>query len=344
MSRLARCEVIDPNEVTVVHVINRTVRRCFLFGDDPVSGKNFDHRKIWVEELLEHFAAHFGIDLLCYAILSNHYHLILRSRPDVVESWDDAEVARRWLMICPGRRDGWRLAAPTDSEINAIRNCPIKLAEIRTRLSSISWWMRLLNQRVAQRANKEDQESGRFWQDRYRAIRLIDEQSLLACAAYVDLNPIRAAIADTVEKCDHTSIQRRIRSRLDKRRGQKGDAFLARLTLDEANRSNGASESQAGRRCSDTGFLPISLDDYLQLLDWTARQIVPGKRGVTPRETPPVLCRLGLGPKNWQTLVTHFTASFYYVAGRNDRVASLRSYHSMRRFYIRRSCQQLLAA
>ena len=93
----ARAEVIDPNEVTIVHAFNRTVRRCFLIGDDPLTGKNFDHRKVWIEELLEQFAASFAIDLLCFSILSNHYQLILRSRPDVVVTWDDREVARRWL-------------------------------------------------------------------------------------------------------------------------------------------------------------------------------------------------------------------------------------------------------
>jgi len=63
-------------------------------GDDPVSGKNFDHRKVWIEVYLQQFAAAFGIDLLGYAILSNHFHLILRTRPDVVATWDDRKLKR----------------------------------------------------------------------------------------------------------------------------------------------------------------------------------------------------------------------------------------------------------
>lgn len=211
MSRMSRAEIFDPNEVVVAHVYSRVVRKCFLFGDDPVSGKNFDHRKVWIENYLQQFAAEFGIDLLGFAILSNHFHLILRSRPDVVATWDDEEVARRWMMLCPNRRsaDGAAMT-PTQPEINSIAGCPIKRAEIRKRLSSISWWMRLLCQRVAQRANHEDEETGRFFQDRFKATRLTDEASLLACAAYVDLNPIRAAICETLEESDHTSVQRRI--------------------------------------------------------------------------------------------------------------------------------------
>lgn len=345
MPRLARCELIDPNEVTIAHVINRTVRRCFLFGDDPISGKNFDHRKVWIEDLLRHFAAHFGIDLLCFSIMSNHYHLILRTRPDVVASWDDTEVARRWLMICPERKIGGKPAEPSESELNSIRKCPIKLAEIRSRLSSISWWMRLLNQRIAQRANKEDRESGRFWQDRYRAIRLIDEEALLACAAYVELNPIRAAIAETLEQSDHTSVQRRIESEVEHRSTQeRRDAFLAELTLDEANGAVGAVKSKTGRRCSDKGFLPMTPTEYFEFLDWTARQIVSGKRGSTPSEAPPSLRRLGLDQANWPVLVTQFSNSFCHLAGRVDRVRSLRSHRTQRRFYVRPSVRELLPA
>jgi len=98
-------------------------RRCFLFGFDPVSGKNFDHRKVWIEEQLKTQAANFGIDLLSMAILSNHFHLILRSRPDVVATWDDTEVARRWMILCPKRKNDDRSAKqPNEFELNSIRN------------------------------------------------------------------------------------------------------------------------------------------------------------------------------------------------------------------------------
>jgi len=210
MARLARVEIFAADEIAIVHVINRVVRRCFLLGDDPFSGKNYDHRKLWLDEQLIHQAKYFGIDLLCQAILSNHMHLVLRSRPDAVKEWDDNEVARRWLMLCPERRDEKRRPLePTEFEINSIVNNKEKLAIVRSRLSDISWWMRLLSQNIAQRANKEDGEVGKFWQARYRAVRLLDETAILACAAYVDLNPIRAAIAETIEGSDFTSAQKR---------------------------------------------------------------------------------------------------------------------------------------
>ena len=158
-------------------------------------------------------AAGFGIDLLTFAILSNHFHLILRSRPDVVETWDDSEVARRWLLLCPVRKsaDGGA-AEPSEPELNSIRFDADKVKTIRSRLSDISWWMRLLCQRIAQKANLEEEISGKFWQSRYRAVRLIDEEAILACAAYVDLNPIRAGIAQTIEDSPFTAAQLRLKA------------------------------------------------------------------------------------------------------------------------------------
>ena len=66
MARTARSEVLDPLEVVIAHVIQRCVRRCYLMGNDPESGKNYDNRKQWLEDRLQRFAAYFGIDLLGY--------------------------------------------------------------------------------------------------------------------------------------------------------------------------------------------------------------------------------------------------------------------------------------
>ena len=345
MVRMARSEVFDPQEVAIAHVYNRTCRKCYLMGNDQLSGKNFDHRKVWIEQYLKQFAQAFGIDLLAFAILSNHFHLILRSRPDVVATWSDDEVARRWLMLCPHRRksDGSPLP-PSEPEIKSIAGCPIKCQEIRNRLSSFSWWMRLLCQRVAMRANHEEQESGRFFQDRFRATRLVDEASLLACAAYVDLNLVRAAMAETLEQSDHTSVQKRIESfkNNESPRGAEADAFLSPLTIDERTDPVGPCASRTGKRCSDKGFLAVPLVDYLELLDWSARQSAAGKRGVTPSTTPPILVRLGLDQTTWCELVNDFGKLFCSVAGRPDCVDSMRSHRTHRRYHLRRRARELL--
>jgi len=342
MARLARAEVFDPSEVAVLHLCARVVRRCFLFGIDPVTGINHDHRKRWIEDQLKLLASNFGIDLLTFAILSNHFHLIVRSRPDVVETWDDSEVARRWLMLCPKRKKKDRSPEePNEFELNSIRNEPDKLATIRKRLSDVSWWMRLLCQNIGTRANLEDKQVGKFFQGRYRAVRILDEESLLACAAYVDLNPIRAAMAETLETSEFTSVQRRIQALQQSETatpndGAMVDSFLSPLTINEKNDSIGACANQTRVRCSDKGFLSLSTMDYLELLDASSRMVRPDKTGFTPSDIAPVFERLKLDPEYWRMQIQDFGRLFSNMAGKPKDVYEMRSLISKRRFYLKR--------
>ncbi len=250
MARLVRADLVDPHQVAVFHCLNRCVRRGFLCGVDPYTGRNYDHRKQWLAERLEWLAAHFGIDLIGFSVMSNHFHLVLRSRPDVVAEWDDTEVARRWRMLCPLRKDEQgNPQEPSEAELDTIRNCPERLAAIRTRLSDISWWMRMACEPVARRANREDDVTGRFWEGRYKCVKLCDEAALLACLAYVDLNPIRAGIAPTPEASDYTSVQRRIESASGK---PDRDVFLSPLTIDESR--DGPLASAKGKRAERQGL------------------------------------------------------------------------------------------
>jgi hypothetical protein len=293
-------------------------------------------------------------------VLSNHFHLVLRSRPDVVQTWDDSEVARRWLMLCPLRRDsGGQPAEPSASDLDTIRRNPQRLAEIRSRLSDISWWMRLLTQPLAARANKEENLSGRFWQGRFRGVRLCDESAILACAAYVDLNLIRAAVAQTLEQSRFTSASRRIES-LRQSQGEQenenagqptapqttadqADRFLSPVMIDERRDDIGPVPSSTPYRASDKGFLPMTSAQYIQLLDWTARQVLPGK-SATPSAAPPVLQRLGITARDWSQLVANFSRLYYLVAGRPTTLSNQKTRLSQRGFYVPRAASQLFAS
>ncbi len=353
MVRLSRAEIFDPSEIVAVHTMARTVRRCFLMGDDPYSGKNFDHRKRWIEDKLKLLAANFGIDLLAFSCLSNHFHLVLRSRPDVVAIWDDTEVARRWWTLCPQRKVKREVngqvvsvsAEPTEWDLNSIRNDPVKLAAVRSRLSNISWWMRLLCQYIALRANGEEGEGlGRFWQSRYKAVRILDEETLLACAAYVDLNPIRADLAETLEASDYTSVQRRIASlKANSERSidanesspscHRTDDFLSPISIDERRDPSGAQPSRNKRRCSDKGFLAMAEAEYLTILDWLARSTISGKRGSTPEAAPMIFDRLGIDAELWSQMVKDFGRTFKNVAGKPTSIEQARSLKTRRKFY-----------
>ena len=161
MARVNRRELLSETDVQVVHFVNRCVRRGFLCGDDDVSGKNFDHRRLWIRNRLEFLAGVFGVEVLGFAVMSNHFHVVLRSRPDAVSEWADAEVAKRWGNLFPSRRDDDGTAAdPTEFELNAIANDKVKLVEIRKRLGSISWFMRCTSEVIARRANAEEEVHG----------------------------------------------------------------------------------------------------------------------------------------------------------------------------------------
>ena len=212
MPRLPRNEQFDPNSVCIVHLCQRCVRRAYLAGEDAVSGKNYGHRREWIRCRMERLASVFGIDVLAYAILSNHLHIVVRTRPDVIADWSDSDVAVRWLRVFPGRRIDEQLADPTTTDVEALANNAERIQEIRVRLSNPSWFMKALCEPIARLANKQDEATGHFWEGRFKALAITDEAGLLACSMYVDLNPIRAAMALTPEESLHTSAYDRIQA------------------------------------------------------------------------------------------------------------------------------------
>ena len=212
MPRTPRAEQFDPNQVCIVHLIQRCVRKSFLTGFDESTGKDFSHRREWIRSRMERLASVFGMDVLTYAILSNHLHLVARTRPDVVREWSDSEVALRWLRIFPGTRIDEHLADPTTNAVDTLANNADRIQLIRERLSNPSWFMKALCEPIARLANFQDKVTGHFWEGRFKAQAITDEAGLLACSMYVDLNPIRAAMAATPEESIHTSAYDRIKA------------------------------------------------------------------------------------------------------------------------------------
>jgi len=342
MPRIRRRFLVAPADVGVYHCINRCVRRTFLCGSDPASGRNYDHRKQWIQDRMQVLAGQFGIDLLGFSVMSNHLHVILRNRPDVVQDWSDDDVARRWWNVFPKRRDrDGNPKEPTDFELLTITANAARLAEIRSRLSDVSWFMRCLVEPIARSANREDLCKGRFWEGRFKCQPLLDESALAACLAYVDLNPIRAQIAETPETSRFTSVYERIqalgdgvpattaRSPSQRQTAESGPNMLsvpARREPASARRradwlspfelsEAGADSPVPADRASNKGCLPMSFVEYLNLLDWTGRQFRADKRGAIPHDLAPILERLHIGGEGWMQLMGQFSRLFRRAAG-----------------------------
>jgi len=206
----ARKNLIDLASTSYYHLIARCVRRAFLCGDDKYTGKNFDHRREWLVERIKLLSSVFAIEIAAYAIMSNHYHLVVNVNRKQALDWADSEVIERWYRLYNGHAlvDSYLKGEQLD---NASLVCFNEIiAKWRERLYDISWYMKNLNEYIAREANKEDSCTGKYWEGRYKSQALLDETALLSCMAYVDLNPIRANMAGTLEDSDFTSIQERI--------------------------------------------------------------------------------------------------------------------------------------
>ena len=326
----ARGLVVAEGEVAAYHCVARCVRRAFLCGQDALTGKSFEHRREWVRERLELLAGNFAVDVGGYAAMSNHLHVVLKSRPDVASEWSAEEVTRRWRAIF---RPLGVSAATLQTKIE-IEMADAKLvATRRQRLASVSWFMRCLSEPIARRANIEDRCKGRFWEGRFKCIALLDQAAILACTAYVDLNPVRALIAKTPESSAFTSVHARIEQRRDELPESKAkDGWLAPIA--EKPR-----RAKPVRRASQTPWLEISLDDYLRLLDWTGREIRTNKRGAIPVDVAPILDRLKVKPSGWLKCVEHFGKLFKRAAGSPSKIELRTQTHHYKRHPGAANCQ-----
>lgn len=387
MSTKPRSEIFRPGEQAIVHVMNRCVRKCFLLGKDKRSGRDFGYRREMFERELRKATCGFAIDMLSFALMDNHFHLILRSRPDVVGQWTDTDVVLQWHKLCPifKDKDGFPLKDPDKEALANVLEDTARVAIWRERLSDISWFMKLLSQKMAKWCNAEDGTGGHFWEGRFKAVLLLDERALLTCSMYVDLNRIKAELSKSLEESDYTSIQRRLQALViqtsmrsvlaeqvngsqapsstvtsvviddqasdsayipeaSEESGPLPDAHLAPVQIDEKHDPIGPHLSSTGTRCSDKGFLPITQEQYIELLRWTADQLRHSHNGRKFDDSPPTLAALEIEPDTWCKLVTQFTDMFFVVAGMPESIDNHRSCKTGKRFYMPKQTRELLSA
>jgi hypothetical protein len=270
---------VDLSATSYYHCISTCVRRAFLCGRDPYTGESYEHRKPWVRDRLHELTGVFAIDVCAYAILSNRFHAVLRVDLERAATWPGSEVMHRYTTLHPMALPAW--------EQDRTRKGRAELVDTwRARLADISWMMRVLREHIARKANREDKVRGRFWEGRFKSQPVLDDRGLVVCMAYVDLAPMRAGIASTLELSEFTSIQERLRDKSNKRVSRRTHSAPRGLVPMAAQDSSRA----AGSR------LPFGLRDYRALLAWTAS----ARRGAAQTGRPPVLlARAGIDPTAW---------------------------------------------
>jgi hypothetical protein len=240
----------------------------------------------------------FAIDIAAYALMSNHYNLVLHVDSAKAAAWSATEIAQRWQML-------FRLPVLVERYLRGESSGDIEnqltesiIENWRARLCDISWFMRCMNEHIARLANAEDQCTGRFWEGRFKCQALLDEKALLTAMVYVDLNPIRANMAETPETSDYTSIQQRL-----------GHAIHTVF--------HGPLLPFAGHHHEDcrSSHIPYHLIDYIQLVEWAGRQLRTDKRGAIAQQHYPILVRLGIVQQGFINNCQQLETNFYHVIG-----------------------------
>ena len=286
------------------HCVSRCVRRAFLCGTDKATGQCYEHRRQWIEDKILELAKIFAIDIAAFTVMSNHYHVVLHVNQPNAEHWSPQEVVSRWHCLFKGNLLSQRFTQGQVLDSAERQALDDQIKSWRERLTSISQFMQVLNEYIARLANREDNCTGRFWEGRFKSQALLDESALAACMAYVDLNPIRAGMANTPEQSDHTSI---------KQRAEKAQQVTQ---PNHPNQQPKALMPFAGNPRQEMPFgLPFRLTDYLELVDWTGRIIRDDKRAAISSNTPSIVDRLNIDPKHWVYCATQFESRFKSMVG-----------------------------
>ena len=264
-------------------------------------------RYAWIEDRILKLAECFTVSVYSYAVMSNHWHIVLNVDPQQPWSMSDEEVARCWLKAFPGPLKHADSPEMEERFVQALLGNPERLEVLRGRLGSLSWFMKALNEPIARMANREDGCTGKFWEGRFKCQALLEPHAVLSCMAYVDLNPVRAAMCKTLIASDHTSIQRRLKER---------ESLAARARLKDSLLDRPL-KPIAGLDADS--LLEMTEARYIDLVQWTGEQPRADKRGKLRREEqsnpPAAVWNLSDAPQQWVRQVQGTESHYYRVIG-----------------------------
>jgi REP element-mobilizing transposase RayT len=183
MPRIAR--FLREDEPTIYHVISRTALDGLPFNDTD---------KEYLLGLIKKWSKIFFVDVLGFAIMGNHFHLVVRMYPENEVS--DDEVKKRYMKLYDLNRPGPE----------------IELEKFKKKLCSLSWYVKEIKQGFSRYFNKKYGRKGFLWGDRFKSLIVEDGLTLVNLLAYVDLNPVRAGIVKRPEEYRWSSLGYHIQS------------------------------------------------------------------------------------------------------------------------------------
>ncbi len=178
MPRARRLKV--KGEIAFYHIMSRIVGQQFLLKD---------REKEEMLQIITHFSNMYFVEVIVFCIMSNHFHLVIKSNPE--HMYSDQEVIRRFK----------KYILKTDENPH-LENREITCHDInrtRKKLEDISEFARSVKQTFSCEYNKAHNRKGYLWGDRFKSVLLDSGDSLLRCCAYVELNPVRAGIVQKPE-------------------------------------------------------------------------------------------------------------------------------------------------
>jgi hypothetical protein len=311
---IARKNIVDNEVPGFYHCLNRCVRRTFLCGIDELTGKDYSHRKDWMENRIIELSGIFAVEVFALAVMSNHYHIVTYLNPKEPQNWSPEEVADRWLNAYGSKHNNPRVAKQRELKKQAIIADKEKIALYRERLGSLSWFMSRLNEPLAKMSNNEDKVNavgresalgyyctGRFWEGRFTSQALLDEAAVFSAMAYVDLNPIRAKITQRLEESHNTSIKKRLDAIKEKSPAEV-QAYLDSTVMAISNNVK-------------TKKLPMTLRSYIELVEWTGKNIIHPNKAAMPKNIQSCLSNLNLQQDHWLKQIENYGKNYCHVVG-----------------------------
>jgi hypothetical protein len=293
---IARAQLIDPSVSRWYHCVTRCVRRAPLLAEG-----SFD-RKAWLERRIEELAGIFAVSVGAYSILDDQIQLLVRHEAEIAGSWSATEVVRRRARLYPPYDRSRRPLPVTDLWVAQRRKDAAGVLTAREQLQNIGRFMKCLKEPLSRMANREDHTGGPFFDERFKSVGILDDQSLVAACIYIDLSPSWTAKAARPLETPYTSLRTRAAHLKRFRRtavprkiktGSKSSAHaedsLWLCPIEDRSHVKGSREGM---------FKDLLLQDYLILIDYSAN-LGRGRKASASSPAVEILARLGFSAQRW---------------------------------------------